>query len=127
MSCAAPKPTVLVVGIGEVGRYLLEFLAREDPEIRIVAADIHEGLRRGNLMALLSHEPPASASSWHGNRSPSSRLWNAVTGADPQPEPAASPPPTETVRWTNEDWSESSSWMLTATLESPRRISNWVS
>lgn len=35
------KPTVLITGIGEVGRYLLEFLVRSDLEIGIVAADIH--------------------------------------------------------------------------------------
>lgn len=36
------KRTVLVVGIGEVGHYLLEFLAREDLELAIVAADVDE-------------------------------------------------------------------------------------
>ena len=35
------KPTVLITGIGEVGRYLLEFLVRSDLEIDIVAADVH--------------------------------------------------------------------------------------
>ena len=34
------RPTVLVVGIGEVGRYLLEFLAREPGELDIVAGDV---------------------------------------------------------------------------------------
>ncbi|MFQ5526471.1 MAG: NAD-dependent epimerase/dehydratase family protein [Thermoanaerobaculia bacterium] len=33
-------PTVVIVGIGEVGHYLLEFLAREDPGLRIVAGDV---------------------------------------------------------------------------------------
>ena len=34
------KPTVLIVGIGEVGRYLLEFLAREASPMRIIAGDL---------------------------------------------------------------------------------------
>ena len=33
-------PIVLIVGIGEVGRYVLEFLARGDREFEIVAADV---------------------------------------------------------------------------------------
>lgn len=33
-------PTVLILGIGEVGRYLLEFLARDDPGVDIVAGDV---------------------------------------------------------------------------------------
>ncbi|MCP3961234.1 MAG: NAD-dependent epimerase/dehydratase family protein [bacterium] len=36
----AEKPTVLIIGIGEVGRYLLEFLVRGDLEIDVVAADV---------------------------------------------------------------------------------------
>ncbi len=36
------KPTVLIVGIGEVGRYLLEFLVRGDLEIDIIAADVRQ-------------------------------------------------------------------------------------
>ncbi|TDI85006.1 MAG: hypothetical protein E2O79_02525 [Caldithrix sp.] len=35
------KPSVLIVGIGEVGRYILEFLARDNFQINIVAADLH--------------------------------------------------------------------------------------
>jgi len=35
------KPSVLIVGIGEVGRYILEFLARDNTKINIVAADLH--------------------------------------------------------------------------------------
>ena len=35
------KPSVLIVGIGEVGRYILEFLARDNFKINIVAADLH--------------------------------------------------------------------------------------
>ena len=34
------KPSVLIVGLGEVGRYLLEFLVREDLDIEIAAADV---------------------------------------------------------------------------------------
>ena len=33
--------TVLIIGIGEVGNYLLEFLVRSNIEIDIVAADVH--------------------------------------------------------------------------------------
>ena len=40
MSANSEVPTVLVVGIGEVGRYLLEFLAREDAEVDIVVGDV---------------------------------------------------------------------------------------
>ncbi|MCH7679482.1 saccharopine dehydrogenase NADP-binding domain-containing protein [candidate division KSB1 bacterium] len=35
------KPSVLIVGIGEVGRYILDFLARDNTKINIVAADLH--------------------------------------------------------------------------------------
>lgn len=41
MSERSNKPTVLVVGIGEVGRHLLEFLVRDDPRVQIVAADVN--------------------------------------------------------------------------------------
>ncbi len=34
------KSTVLIIGIGEVGRYLLEFLARGGPDVDVVAADV---------------------------------------------------------------------------------------
>lgn len=40
MTEASGRPTVLITGIGEVGRYLLEFLVREDLPIDIVAADV---------------------------------------------------------------------------------------
>ena len=40
MNSASPNPSVLIVGIGEVGRYLLEFLARDDLRLDIVAADV---------------------------------------------------------------------------------------
>ncbi len=40
MMSTVQKPTVLIVGIGEVGRYLLEFLVRGGLEIDIVAADV---------------------------------------------------------------------------------------
>ncbi len=39
---ARPKrPTVLIIGIGEVGRHLLEFLVRSDLEADVVAGDVH--------------------------------------------------------------------------------------
>ena len=34
------RPTVLIIGIGEVGRYLLELLVRGDFEVDVVAADV---------------------------------------------------------------------------------------
>ncbi len=40
MTGTLTRPTVLIIGIGEVGRYLLEFLARGDFGIDIVAADV---------------------------------------------------------------------------------------
>ncbi|MFQ5650405.1 MAG: hypothetical protein ACE5IY_10730 [bacterium] len=41
MDKTVDKPTVLIIGIGEVGRYLLEFLVRSDFDIDVVAADVH--------------------------------------------------------------------------------------
>ncbi len=41
MGNMSSKPSVLIVGIGEVGRYLLEFLVRDNSQIDIVAADVH--------------------------------------------------------------------------------------
>ena len=40
MSAIEGRPTVRVTGIGEVGRYLLEGLAREPGEWEIVAGDL---------------------------------------------------------------------------------------
>jgi hypothetical protein len=40
MGKPSSKPAVVIFGIGEVGRYLLEFLARDPLEIDIVAADL---------------------------------------------------------------------------------------
>lgn len=40
MANLSSRPLVLIVGIGEVGRYLLEFLARESTDLDIVAADV---------------------------------------------------------------------------------------
>lgn len=75
MSNISSKPSVLIVGIGEVGRYLLEFLVRDDSLIDIVAADVHlqgveakvhtslSDLTNPVLGALLSKE---SVSTLHG-------------------------------------------------------------
>ncbi len=41
MSKMSANPSVLIVGIGEVGRYLLEFLVRENSQIDIIVADVH--------------------------------------------------------------------------------------
>ncbi len=41
MKNALDNPTVLIIGIGEVGRYILEFLVRDNSQINIVAADVH--------------------------------------------------------------------------------------
>ena len=41
MSFIASRRSVLIVGIGEVGHYILEFLVRENFQIDIVAADVN--------------------------------------------------------------------------------------
>ena len=41
MSFIERRPSVLIVGIGEVGHYILEFLVRENFQIDIVAADVN--------------------------------------------------------------------------------------
>ncbi len=40
MNHTSNNPSVFIVGIGEVGRYLLEFLARDNSQIDIIAADV---------------------------------------------------------------------------------------
>ena len=64
MSANAP---VLIVGIGEVGRYMLEFLLRDSEGIEVVAADVDESSVRSKLdnalfgAALHGHHPEARA------------------------------------------------------------------
>ena len=41
MASTRNKPAVFMVGIGEVGRHLLEFLVRGDLDVRFVAADVN--------------------------------------------------------------------------------------
>ena len=41
MNNTLDNPTVLIIGIGEVGRYILEFLVRDNSQINIIAADVH--------------------------------------------------------------------------------------
>ena len=43
------KPRVLMVGIGEVGRYLLEFLVRSDLDIELYAGDIDLEVTEGKI------------------------------------------------------------------------------
>lgn len=43
MAEVSDNPSVLIAGLGEVGRYLLEFLARDGDRIGIVAADVELG------------------------------------------------------------------------------------
>ncbi len=56
-------PAVLIVGIGEVGHYLLEFLARSGAPLEIVAADVDGDTVASKVdnallgAALLGHEP----------------------------------------------------------------------
>lgn len=49
MTAASRHPTVLIAGIGEVGRYLVEFLARDPEDLEILAGDLDLGRVRGQV------------------------------------------------------------------------------